>query len=330
MRVDDEASTNPVVADCDIGYVDASHQQQQRVMIEDDEVDRLMSVEIESQFHNEHELAVDIPQISMDLFAFDDDAVDYGLRGDHVNGFSGDSLACIVDDFDVGDGLDDEDDNDGNASSGTTTTTATPKKGKADRSKTIVSERRRRGRMKDNLYALRSLVPNITKMDKASIVGDAVLYVQNLQVTAERLKLDIAELEASTAGLGLNATNPSLTSNNNNNDGRCSTTPAAAPPPRYIKQMDVFHVGGRDFYAKLVSNQGVQIAACLHKAIESLRNGLSVRSSNLSTVVDHYVLTFTLHVREGGEGEIKLPNLKMCLSRALAGQGFILKSSPSV
>lgn len=37
-------------------------------------------------------------------------------------------------------------------------------KGRRDRSKTIVTERKRRVRMKERLYELRSLVPNITKV----------------------------------------------------------------------------------------------------------------------------------------------------------------------
>lgn len=52
---------------------------------------------------------------------------------------------------------------DGEDSSGNTTATPT-KRTKVDRSRTLISERRRRVRMKEKLYALRSLVPNITKV----------------------------------------------------------------------------------------------------------------------------------------------------------------------
>lgn len=62
------------------------------------------------------------------------------------------------------DGKEVEEDNDGEEGSSGTTTTTTPRKEKTDRSRTLISERRRRGRMKEKLYALRSLVPNITKV----------------------------------------------------------------------------------------------------------------------------------------------------------------------
>lgn len=68
-------------------------------------------------------------------------------------------------------GEEEEEENEGDNSSATTTTSTTPtasvktkQRPKTDRSKTLISERRRRGRMKEKLYALRSLVPNITKV----------------------------------------------------------------------------------------------------------------------------------------------------------------------
>ena len=61
-------------------------------------------------------------------------------------------------------GGDDDDYNDGDDSSATTTNNDGSRKTKTDRSRTLISERRRRSRMKDKLYALRSLVPNITKV----------------------------------------------------------------------------------------------------------------------------------------------------------------------
>ncbi|GFZ17846.1 FER-like regulator of iron uptake [Actinidia rufa] len=176
-----------------------------------------------------------------------------------------DTLQLAVD----GDGKDGEEENNMEEEfSGTTTTITTPKKKKGDRSRTLVSERRRRGGMKEKLYALRAL------MDKASIVGDAVLYVQDLQM-----------------------------------------------------QMDMFQVEERGFYARVECNRGQGVAASLYKAIASLTR-LNVLSSNLGTLSERFILTFTSQVRER-ETDMNLPNLKLWVAGALLNQGFVFQTQPS-
>ncbi|XP_062154213.1 transcription factor FER-LIKE IRON DEFICIENCY-INDUCED TRANSCRIPTION FACTOR [Alnus glutinosa] len=218
-----------------------------------------------------------------------------------------------------------EEDIDGEDSSATTTTTTTTnttptKKEKVDRSRTLISERRRRGRMKEKLYALRSLVPNITKMDKASIVGDALLYVQELQTKAKKLKAEIAGLEASLLG------------SERYHQAAGGSTDDQSPKKiqllqneqysicKNVIQMDVFQVEERGFYVRLVCEKGVGVALSLYKALESL-TGFIVQSSNLATVSERFVLTFTLNVRDC-EREMNLPNLKLWVAGALLNQGF--------
>ncbi|KAG6414830.1 hypothetical protein SASPL_122204 [Salvia splendens] len=209
--------------------------------------------------------------------------------------------------------MDDQDESSG-GSGVTTVPGARSGGGKADRSKTLVSERRRRGRMKEKLYALRSLVPNITKMDKASIVGDAVLYVQDLQNQAKKMKAEIAGFEEN------------YKHKTTQNGIQSNPTTCFYPTPKIIFKMEVSQVEERGFYVKIVANKGHGVAAALYRSLESLTT-FDVRSSNLTVSSDqNYVFTFTLHTMEG-EMEVNLQSVKVWIARVFLNQGFDFQTS---
>ncbi|KAK8975030.1 hypothetical protein V6N11_058087 [Hibiscus sabdariffa] len=70
-----------------------------------------------------------------------------------------------------------------------------PANGREEPLNHVEAERQRRVKLNQRFYALRAVVPNISKMDKASLLGDATAYITELQA-----KLNVMEAERKRFG----------------------------------------------------------------------------------------------------------------------------------
>ncbi|CAO2837985.1 unnamed protein product [Amaranthus hypochondriacus] len=109
-----------------------------------------------------------------------------------------------------------------------------PANGREEPLNHVEAERQRREKLNQRFYALRAVVPNVSKMDKASLLGDAISYINELKAKLQDFSSEKEGLVAQVEGLKRElATKNGLTSQ-----------PPPPPPPTNLEN-DLKVLGGQ-------------------------------------------------------------------------------------
>ncbi|KAF5477772.1 hypothetical protein F2P56_004386 [Juglans regia] len=76
-----------------------------------------------------------------------------------------------------------------------------PANGREEPLNHVEAERQRREKLNQRFYSLRAVVPNVSKMDKASLLGDAILYINELKGKLQSTESDKEDLQKQLEGL---------------------------------------------------------------------------------------------------------------------------------
>ncbi|XP_062205014.1 transcription factor MYC2-like [Phragmites australis] len=76
-----------------------------------------------------------------------------------------------------------------------------PANGREEPLNHVEAERQRREKLNQRFYALRAVVPNVSKMDKASLLGDAISYINELRGKLTALESDKETLQSQIEAL---------------------------------------------------------------------------------------------------------------------------------
>lgn len=150
-------------------------------------------------------------------------------------------------------------------------------------SKNTISERRRRRRLNESLYSLRAIVPIITKMDKASIIEDAIDYIHQLQKQVKVAEEDVVRLKE-------NITPPC--------ERECSHVESKGESMEELLEFDISEVKENVFSICLYCKGSPRLFVELDRVLESME--MLVTYANFNSF-DGYILINIIVQKEDGE-----------------------------
>ncbi|KAK9102964.1 hypothetical protein Sjap_020218 [Stephania japonica] len=159
----------------------------------------------------------------------------------------------------------------------------------AANSKNLQSERNRRKRLNQQLFTLRSLVPNITKMDKRSILVDALAYLQKIHEEIQNLT------EETRSEFSFSLTSPSIESEPDHQPALPALYQRCASTLPEITKMNAQMLDDERFIVEIVCNKAIGVLSQVQRLIEML--GVEITCTSLSELTNQDRMVTTSFVR---------------------------------
>lgn len=156
----------------------------------------------------------------------------------------------------------------------------------------VEAERQRREKLNHRFYSLRSVVPNVSKMDKASLLADAVCYINELKAKVEECESRLHEKVSKKL----------KTESMDQLDNQSTTTSVdqIRPVRAVLLEVDV-KIVATDAMIRVQSENANYPAAKLMDAFRELE--LSVLHASISSINDVMVQDVVIRVHEGLRSE---------------------------
>lgn len=171
----------------------------------------------------------------------------------------------------------------------------------------VEAERQRREKLNHRFYALRAVVPNVSRMDKASLLSDAVSYINELKAKIDDLESQVQRDQAKKVKLEVadNLDNQSTTTSVD------QTRPNSSPAGGFTLEVEV-KIVGTDAMIRVQSENVNFPAARLMGALRELE--FPVHHASVSSINELMLQDIVVRVPEGMRNE---DGLKAAILRRL-------------